>query len=54
MKKLLIFPIWVSGALFATSVYATESQTFTMTGERIVVDKGLPEIIHVSHYVERS
>ncbi len=47
MKKLLIFPIWVSGALFATSVYATESQTFTMTGERIVVDEGL-QIVDIS------
>lgn len=41
MKKLLIFPIWVFGVFFATSIYATESQTFTMTGERIVVDRGL-------------
>lgn len=40
MKKFLIFPIWVLGALFATSIYATESQSFTMTGERIVVDGG--------------
>ena len=47
MKKSLIFPICVFVALFATSIYATESQSFTMTGERIVVDKGL-QIVDIS------
>lgn len=47
MKKLRIFPIWVLGALFATGIYATEPQSFTITGERIVVDKGL-QIVDIS------
>ena len=41
MKKSLHMAIWVLVAALATSTYATDSQTFTMTGELIVVDWGL-------------